>query len=175
MKYSLIHSETIHQGRIFDLRVDTVELPDGQSTRLDIIRHPGAVVVLPLDAHGNILFVRQYRHAAGVELLELPAGALEVGEEPQDCALREIREETGMAADELRKIGDFYLAPGYSTEHLHIYLASKLRPDPLPGDEDEFLSVESIPVGQAYTLAEQGEIKDAKTLASLMLAHAYLA
>jgi ADP-ribose pyrophosphatase len=119
-------------------------------------------------------FVRQYRHAVARELLELPAGTLEAGEDIEACARREIREEIGMSAGKLQKIGEFYPAPGYSTECLYIYLASDLHPDPLPGDDDEFIQVERIPADQVITLAEGGSILDAKTLAALLLARAYL-
>jgi ADP-ribose pyrophosphatase len=141
---------------------------------LDIIEHVGAVTILPVDANGRILFVRQYRHAAGKELLELPAGTLEVGELPENCALREIREETGFAAGKLTKLGEFFLAPGYSTEYMVVYLASELHYDPLPGDQDEFITLLPIPVDQAYELALNGELQDGKSLAALLLARPHI-
>jgi ADP-ribose pyrophosphatase len=118
--------------------------------------------------------VRQYRHATKQELLELPAGTLEPGEEPEACARREAREEIGMAARLIQKIGEFFLAPGYSNEYMRVYLAIDLTPDPLKGDDDEFITVERIPLEQAYNLAESGEIRDGKTLAALLLAKPYL-
>jgi ADP-ribose pyrophosphatase len=174
MAYELIQSTPIHQGRVFSLRQDEIRLPDGKTSRLDIVYHPGAVVLLPVDPEGRILFIRQYRHSAGEVLLELPAGTMENEEEVEACALREIREETGMMAGQIEKIGEFFLAPGYSTEFLYIYLARDLRPDPLPGDDDEFIQVEPLQVDQAYMLAETGQIRDAKTLATLLLARAHL-
>jgi ADP-ribose pyrophosphatase len=123
-----------------------------------------------VDADGNLLFVRQYRHAAGLDLLELPAGTLEVGEAPEACARREVREETGMAAGALEHLGQFYLAPGYSTENMHVYLATDLRPDPLQPDADEFLSVEKLSLEKALEMAHSGLLPDAKTLAALLLA-----
>jgi len=107
-------------------------------------------------------------------LLELPAGTLEKGEDPAECAAREIREETGFAADKIEKIGDFFLAPGYSTEFMHVYLAQELRLDPLEADADEFLSVEKLPFAGAIQMAERGEMPDAKSLAALLLAKAHL-
>jgi ADP-ribose pyrophosphatase len=170
MSFKLIHSETLLKGRAFLIRRDHLKTPDGGETKLDIIEHGRSVVIIPVDKDGNLLFVRQYRHAAGMDLLELPAGTLEKDEDPAVCAAREIREETGFAADKIEKIGDFYLAPGYSTEFMHVYLAQDLRHDPLEADADEFLSVESIPCTAAIQMAERGEIPDAKTLAALLLA-----
>ncbi len=175
MGYTIQQSHTVFHGKAFDVRQDTVELPDGRSARLDIVAHHSAVTLLPLDEKGQILFVRQYRHAAGETLLELPAGVMEENEAPEESARREVREETGMAAGDLRKLGEFFLAPGYSTELMHLYLAANLRPDPLQADADEFLSVERIPVEQAYILAQTGGIRDAKTLAALFLARSTLA
>ena len=172
--FELIKSETLMQGRAFKIRRDHLLTPDGRETKFEIIEHGGSVIIVPVDANGNLLFVRQYRHAAGVELLELPAGTLEPGEDPQVCAHREIREETGMAAGRLQKIGEFFLAPGYSTEYMHVYLAQDLVHDPLPGDQDEFLSVERYPLGQAYAMLQRGEIRDAKTIAALSIAQHFI-
>ncbi len=174
MKFTTIETETIYEGKVFDLRRDRVRMPNGRETSLDIIQHPPAVTLVPVDENGDILFVRQYRHAAGVELLELPAGVMEAGESPEVCAGREIREETGMAASNLQAIGEFHQVPGYSNEYMYIYLARDLKPDPLPGDEDEYISVERYSVERAYEMAAHGEIVDAKTLASLLLAMPYL-
>jgi ADP-ribose pyrophosphatase len=174
MDFKEIGSTPIYRGRVFDVRQDQVRLPSGNVVHLDIVVHPGAVVLVPVDAEGYLWFVRQYRHAVGKELLELPAGTLEAGEDIEACARREIREEIGMSAGKLQKIGEFYPAPGYSTECLYIFLASDLHPAPLPGDEDEFIQVERLPLDQAFTLAEGGSIPDAKTLAALLLAKPYL-
>jgi ADP-ribose pyrophosphatase len=174
MPFELLGSETLLKGRVFLIRRDHLKTPDGRDTTLDIIEHGGSVVIVPVDKDGNLLFVRQYRHAAGMDLLELPAGTLEKGEDPAVCAAREIREETGFAADKIEKIGDFYLAPGYSTEFMHVYLARELRHDPLEADADEFLSVETIPFAEAFQMAERGEMPDAKSLAALLLAKSHL-
>jgi len=173
--FKLLKSEILMQGRAFTIRRDTLMAPDNRETRFDIIEHIGSVVILPVDRDGNLLFVRQYRHAASVDLLELPAGTLDnAGEKPEDCAAREIREETGMAARKLTKIGEFYLAPGYSTEFMHVFLATDLYHDPLEADADEFLSVEAVPAAEAFRMAARSEIPDAKSLAALLLAKAYL-
>lgn len=174
MSFELLKSVTLMQGRTFRIRRDFLKTPDGRETHFEIVEHGGSVIIIPVDENGNILFVRQYRHAAGINLLELPAGTRD-GNEPFDaCAAREIREETGMAAGQLVQIGEFYLAPGYSTEFMGIFLATELTHNPLAPDADEILSVEKIPVKQAFELAERGEIPDAKSLAALLLARPHL-
>jgi ADP-ribose pyrophosphatase len=159
---------------VFDVRVDRVKLPDNREMNIDIISHAGAVTILPVDEKGNILFIRQYRHAAGEEILELPAGVIDKDEPQKACALRELREETGMAAKNITLLGEFYLAPGYSTEYMYVYFANDLSQAPLPQDEDEQIVVERIPVDEAYRMASHGEIRDAKTLAALLLAHSHI-
>jgi len=173
MSYETLHSETVYRGRAFNVRRDEIRLPDGKIARLDIVDHVGAVTLVPVDDQNRVWFVRQYRHPTGEMLLELPAGTVEPGEPPLECARREIREEIGMAAGRIELIGQYFLAPGYSTEFMNVFLATDLRPNPLPGDADEFLSVESIPLEQVLLMAEDGKIRDAKTLASLMLAKKY--
>ncbi|HEX5809361.1 MAG TPA: NUDIX hydrolase [Anaerolineales bacterium] len=175
MPFELINSETLLQGRTFKVRRDTLRAPDGRETKLEIVDHGGSVVVIPIDEENNILFVRQYRHAAKVDLLELPAGTRDEGEPYEECAAREVREETGMEAGKLQKLGEFYLAPGYSTEFMAVFLATDLKENPLEADEDEFLDVERIPVRKAIEMAQHGNIPDAKSLAALMLAHPFLA
>jgi len=174
MPFDLIHSERLFEGRAFAVRRDEVRLPNGHSTLLEIVDHIGSVIIIPLDEWRNLTFVRQYRHATGADLLELPAGTLDPGEEPVVAARRELREETGLDADSIREIGGFYLAPGYSTEFMHVYLATGLHPAPLERDEDEFLEVVQMPVSEALREAHASEIPDAKTLAALLLAGAYL-
>lgn len=170
MPFELIKSEPLFQGRAFRIRRDWLKTPDGRETKFDIVEHGGSVIVVPIDEQGNILFVRQYRHAAGTDLLELPAGTRDGGEPYEVCAAREMREETGMAAGKLEHIGDFYLAPGYSTEFMAVFLAANLSHDPLEADEDEFLQVEKIPMKKAIEMAERGDVPDAKSLAALFLA-----
>lgn len=174
MEFKTQKSETVYEGKVFDVRRELLLLPDGKTTWFDIVVHPGAVTLIPIDSQGRVLFVRQYRHAVGKVLLELPAGTLNLGEEPEACALREVREETGMSAGKLEKVGEFYLVPGYSTEYMHLYLASDLQVDPLPGDEDEFITVEAIPLDALPELIGQGVLQDAKSLAALSLAEPFL-
>ncbi len=174
MPFELIKSEPLLQGRAFKVRRDYLKTPDGRETKLEIVEHGGSVVILPIDEKNNLLFVRQYRHAVKGDLLELPAGTRN-GDEPfEACAAREIREETGMEAGKLQKIGEFYLAPGYSTELMGVFLATQLKSNPLQADEDEFLQVEKIPLRKAIEMAERGDMPDAKSLAALFLARPYL-
>ncbi|HVN55619.1 MAG TPA: NUDIX hydrolase [Anaerolineaceae bacterium] len=170
MSFEILHSDIVFTGRAFAVKRYQMRLEGGRTTNFDIVQHPGAVTLVPVDQEGNLLFVRQYRLGAGKELLELPAGTLEPGEDPQVCAAREIREETGMGAQELVKLGEFFMAPGYSTEHMFVYMASGLYESPLAGDEDEFIRVEAIPVREAFQMVEKGQIEDGKTLACLLMA-----
>jgi ADP-ribose pyrophosphatase len=162
------------EGRIFDVRTDLVRLPDEQTTRLDVVVHGGAVVIVPVDAEGTLWFVRQYRYPAGRELLEFPAGSVEEGEDLHAGAQRELQEEVSFSAGRLEKIGAFYLAPGYSTEFLHIFLAQDLSFAPLPGDVDEFVQAEKYTPAEAYAMALNGTLQDAKSLAALFLARPFL-
>ena len=174
MPFELIKSEELLKGRTFRIRRDTLKTPNGGETRLEIIEHGGSVVIVPIDDDGNVLFVRQYRHATGGDLLELPAGTRD-GEEPyEECAAREIREETGMEANQLQRVGDFYLAPGYSSEFMAVFLATGLKHNPLKADDDEFLQVEKFPVKNVTAMFERSEVPDAKSLAAWLLAKPYL-
>jgi len=173
-KYQIIQSSKEYRGRAFDVRRDEVRFPNGRTANLDIVEHVHAVTILPIDADGEVWLVRQYRHPAGIEILELPAGTLEPGEDPLACAYRELQEEIGMGAGSLKKIGSYFLAPGYSTEYMHVYLATDLFPSNLPQDEDEFLTVERLPITRVFEAVRSGGIQDAKTLASLYLAQPFL-
>ena len=167
---TLHHSEVVYRGRAFSIRVDEVEIKPGIVSRLDIVDHTNAVTILPLDSDGNLWFVRQYRHSAGTFLLELPAGTLKPDEDPAEAANRELQEEIGMRADRLEEISTFWLAPGYSTEQMHVYLATGLTASQLDQDEDESITVEKIPAAQAASLALDGTLQDAKSLAAVLVA-----
>jgi ADP-ribose pyrophosphatase len=169
MKFETIHSENLYQGRAVNLWRDKVRYPDGRIATIEVIRHPGAVTLLPLDDEGNIWFVRQYRHPTGQMLLELPAGTLEPDEAPEVTAAREIQEEIGMAAGTLEELQGLYLAPGYSTEYMHNFLATGLYPSKLEQDASEFIQVEKYPVKEVYAMLDRGEIIDGKTIALLSL------
>lgn len=172
--FQLLGSELILRGRAFRIRRDLLKTPDGRTTNYEIVEHTGSAVMLPIDADGNLLFVRQYRHAAGMDLLELPAGTRDGDEPYEDCAAREMREETGMAAGNLERLADFYLAPGYSTELMAVFLATDLKSSPLKADTDEFLQLERIPIPTALEMARGGKMPDAKTLAALFVGQARL-
>jgi len=174
MPFELIKSETLLQGRAFKVKRDTLKTPNGNETKLEIIEHGGSVVLVPVDEDGNLFLVHQYRHAAEQDLLELPAGTRNGAEPFEACAAREVREETGMEAGKLQKVGEFYLAPGYSTEFMAVFLATELRHNPLEADYDEFLQVEKIPLQKAIELFQSGKMLDAKSLAAWLLAMPYL-
>jgi ADP-ribose pyrophosphatase len=174
MKFELLKSEITYKGRAFSVRLEHLLTPDGKTVKYDIVQHIGSISIVPVDENGQLYFVRQYRHAAQQDLLELPAGTLEDGEPPAEAAAREIREEIGMAAQNIQEIGSFYLAPGYSTELMHVFLATGLTHDPLDPDADEYLSVEKMSVAKAFELAENGQLLDSKSLAALLIARKYL-
>jgi ADP-ribose pyrophosphatase len=139
MSAEVVHSETVYDGRAFSVRKEQVRLPGGQVSELDVVVHPGAVTLVPIDDEGSLWMVRQYRHSAGRILLELPAGTLEAGEAPEDCAMRECQEEIGMAPARLEPIRECIQAPGYSTEYNYFYQATGQRPTLLAGDSDRDL------------------------------------
>jgi ADP-ribose pyrophosphatase len=174
MDFTILNRKTIYEGRAFDVQKVLARLPDGRQHEYDLVRHSGAVTLVPVDQDGNMWFVRQFRVGALQELLELPAGLMEKDEPPEISAGRELREEIGMAAGELRELGHFYMAPGYSSEYMYIYLATGLHPSPLPQDEDEFLQVQAIPVKQVYEMVYANQVYDGKTLAALLLAEPFL-
>jgi ADP-ribose pyrophosphatase len=174
MEHKIKRREVKYTGKAFKVEKVTVTLPDGREGNYDLVAHIGSVTILPLDEEGCIHFVNQYRIGAERVLLELPAGTLNPGEEPLDCAKREIQEETGMGAREFILLGDMFLAPGYASEHMYLYLAKDLYPSKAEGDEDEFIEVERIPVKKAFEMAAANGINDSKTLATMLLARPYL-
>ena len=174
MTFEWLDQEEIYRGRAFAVEKVKVRLPDGRITYYDLVDHSGAVTLIPVDDQNRIWFVRQYRMGAKGALLELPAGTLEKNEDPALCAAREIREETGLAARNITKLGEFFLAPGYSSEHMHVYLMTDLYTAPLEHDDDEFLQTEAIPVKTVWEMIRKNQINDGKTLACLLMAMPYL-
>ncbi len=168
MQFTTLNSTTVFTGRVFTLRQDKVRLPDGNTTTLDILQHNGGIAIVPIDERGNVWFVRQYRQAAGQVLLEIPAGTLEPGETPEENVHRELQEEIGMDARQVTPIGACFLAPGYSSEYMRLFLARDLFPASLEGDADEFIEVVRIPFAQALQMIPQGAFQDAKTILGLL-------
>lgn len=170
---NIISSREVFRGRVFNIRADKVALPDGVTHTWEIVEHTGGVAMLPLDADGNVYLIRQYRHAAGDSILEVPAGTVEPAEEPSLTAARELREEIGMQADTLELLGRFFVAPGYSSELMHLYLATGLSHAPLPGDADEQIEVVPMQLEAVYAMLAAGEIRDSKTALALLLYRAH--
>ncbi|MBI4499230.1 MAG: NUDIX hydrolase [Chloroflexi bacterium] len=164
----VIVTRRIYEGRILNLRVDTAQFPDGRTTTREVVEHSPSVVLVPLDDHGNVLLVRQYRLAVGHTLLELPAGGLNGQETPEVAADRELREETGYAAAHLERLGGYFASPGYCSEYLHLFLATGLHEAPLDADHDESIDVVRAPLREAVSLIERGEVQDAKSVAGLL-------
>jgi ADP-ribose pyrophosphatase len=158
------------KARLFDVKEVNVTLPDGKKKSYEMVDITNAVTLLPIDDENNVYFVEQFRVGSGRSLLELPAGKIEDNEDPAETARREIREEIGMAAGELKLIGKFYMSPGYSTEYMYCYLATGLYPAPLTPDADEFIHVQKIPLAAVLEMIAKGEIEDSKTLAAFSLA-----
>jgi ADP-ribose pyrophosphatase len=174
MKFERLSQEEKYKGHAFQVEKVEIRLPDGNRRFFDLVKHSGAITLVPVDENGGIWFVRQYRVGSDSELLELPAGTLDNGEDPLECANREIREEIGMAAGCMTKLGEMYLAPGYSSEYMHIFLATGLFANPLSPDADEFLETVIIPKDRVFEMTALGEITDAKSLAALLLARPFL-
>ena len=162
-------------GRIFSVRVDTVELPSGRRTIREVAEHSDAVCMIPVDDDGNVLLVRQFRKPTESSLLEAPAGGVESGEVSEDTVLRELQEEVGYTASNLQHLASFWVAPGWATERMHAYLATGLTPSKLAADDDENIQVVRVPFANAVAMIHSGEIHDGKTIAALLLAQPLLA
>ena len=177
LRERLVSSEVLRQSRILEFRIDTIESADGHRSTRDIAGHPGGVCVVAIDPEDRVLLVRQWRHAAGRALLEIPAGTLDREpdgsiEEHGGAAARELEEETGSRAGTWRYLGAFYTAPGFTSELMHLYLATDLQAVHAGGlqpDEDERLELHPLPFDEAVAMIDRGEIPDAKTIAGLLL------
>lgn len=166
-----IHSHRIFSGKFIDLRIDEVLLPNGKTSTREIVEHPGAVAVVALNKQNEVLMVRQYRKAVEKELLEIPAGKLEIGESKETCAKRELMEETGFYPKDLRYITSFYTTPGFTDEKMHLFLARDLQKNPKEADEDEFIKIEVISFNEVVKKVYNGEISDGKTIIGILLAY----
>ena len=163
-------SRRLYEGKIVNLRVDTVRLPSGREGRREVVEHGPAVAMVPMRDKNTVLLVRQFRLPAESALLEIPAGGMDEGEDPQTAARRELAEEIGQVPDRLIPLYSCYLAPGYSTEIIHGFLALDLKDAPEEADEDEFVQIVPMALEDALAAIATGEIKDAKTIAGLTLA-----
>lgn len=174
MGHDVVSSSRVFEGKVFSIRTDEVRDDRGKIFRVDVVEHNGAVTLVPVTPEGTLLFVKQYRHPAGRNLLELPAGTLGPHEDPHACAVRECREEIGRLPERVQPLGAVFLAPGYSTELNHIFLVSDFTTAPLPRDEDELIQVIPLGADGIRECISKGELEDAKSLAALYLALPHL-
>jgi ADP-ribose pyrophosphatase len=163
-----LSSKVIFKGRALKMRVDTVLTADGRRSTREIVEHPDCIAVVALDAKDNVLLEKQYRQAIGKELLEIPAGGIDAGEEPEATVVREMREETGFRPQQVTKLTGFYSSPGFTNEYLHLYLATDLVPDPLSAEDTAGIEVVKVPLSQIPDLITSGKIQDAKSIAGLL-------
>lgn len=164
-----IASTSIYEGQVIKVKVDDVLLPNGNTSKREIVEHQGAVAVLPLTPDGKMVAVRQFRKPLEQSIVEIPAGKLERGENPLDCAMRELKEETGFKAGKYEHISSFYTSPGFANEILHLYLATDLTEGELQLDEDEFVELMYLTLEEAKQLHADGQICDAKTVLALFV------
>jgi ADP-ribose pyrophosphatase len=170
-----IRGHRVHTGKIITLDTDTVRFPDGSVGEMDMIRHPGASAIVPFvsDATSHdpqLMLIRQYRYAADQYLYEIPAGRLDPGEDPRDCAKRELREETGCTAQGIDFLFTMYTTPGFTDERIHLFMATGLERGETAHEPDEFMTIETVVLSQALRMIREGEIKDAKTALGILFA-----
>ena len=165
-----LSSKDIYKGKIISLKKDKVELENGATAEREVFMHPGAVAIVAVDTRKYVYLVKQYRYPIAEELIEIPAGKLDKGETPFECAKRELKEETGLTAKRYKNLGVIYPSPAYCDEKIHLFLALDLSEGEQKLDEDEFLSVKKLPLNVACEMAVNGDITDAKTVAGLLKA-----
>lgn len=170
MEEKTVASRTIYKGKVLDLKVDTVTLPNGKTTEREVVVHRGAVAVVAVNETGEIVLIKQFRYPTGKILWEIPAGKINAEEVPQDCAVRELAEETGFGAREWQHMATFYTTPGFSDELMYVYLARDLYTDKREMDDDEFIEIHPVPLENATEMIKSGEIADAKSIAGILLA-----
>ncbi len=159
-----INSKVIYNGRIIDLHLEEVELPDGKTSQREVVKHPGAVAILAITSENKIVLVRQYRKPLNREIIEIPAGKLEKGEDPEVCAHRELEEETGYRSKELTYLQSFYTSPGFADELIHIFYTDQLEQGEVQLDQDEFVERMEVTLEEAIELVKTQDIYDAKTV-----------
>ena len=157
-------SEKLYEGKIINLRIDTVELPDKKYSKREIVEHPGGVAIVGITDENEILLVKQYRKAVDRVLLELPAGKIEVNEEPKETAFKELKEETGYSTENLEYLLEFYTSPGFSTEKVYIFLAENMEKGEQELESGEYIEVESYKIDDLIKMIKKGEIIDSKTI-----------
>lgn len=162
-------SEKVFEGKVLSLRVETVELPDKKYSKREIVEHNPSVAVVAVDEENNILLVRQYRKPVEKVLYEIPAGSLEISENPREGAIRELKEETGYLANNVEYIQEFYSTPGFCTEKMYIFFAEDIQESNQELDEDEFIEIEKIPLEKALKMIDLGEIMDAKSIIGILM------
>lgn len=167
-----LESKVVYDGKLVKVRADKVHLPSGSEGIREVVQHPGAVAMVPITEDGQVVLIEQWRYAAGGPLLEIPAGTLEPGEEPAACAVRELAEEIGCRANRLELLTSFYVAPGYSSERIYLYLATDLEPAEAEADADEAIEEILMPLADAVAMVKEGRIEDAKTCIGILLAAA---
>jgi len=165
----LVSSRVIYSGKVLTLRVDEIVSASGKISLREVIEHNGAVAVVAINADSEVLLVKQHRHAAGRELLEIPAGGIDPGETPEQAVLREMQEETGFLPGTISRLGGFYSAPGFSNEYLHIFLAEQLLPARLFAEDTEEISLVRVPLAEITGVIVCGDIEDAKSIAALLM------
>jgi ADP-ribose pyrophosphatase len=175
MTASTVHRARAYTGRIFNVDLDTVRYPNGSEGTLEMVRHPGASAVVPFlsDPAGpdpQVLLLRQFRYAAEAYLYEIPAGRLDPGESPLDCAARELKEETGCSAENIQPLTTVYTTPGFIDEKIHLFMASGLTQGTTAHEADELIELVTLPISRVLSLIEQGEIVDGKTIVALLYA-----
>jgi ADP-ribose pyrophosphatase len=170
MEPAILSRKTLMQLRPFDVERVHFRLPDGRERDYDLVQHVAAVTILPVDDLGRVHLVRQYRIGAEKEMLELPAGVMDPGEEPEVTARRELREEIGKDCGQLIRLGGFFMAAGYSSEYMYVFLALNLVDSPLDHDDDEFLTTVVLPLSEVMEMAQDGRLEDGKSLSTLLLA-----
>lgn len=168
----VLASRRLYEGRVVNLRLDTVELPGGRKATREVVEHGDVVAVVPLLEGEDVLLVRQYRLPTGQTLLEVPAGGVDEGETAEEAARRELEEECGQRAGHLGRLSGFYVSPGYCSEYVHVFLATELEPTQARPDADEQISVARLPLAEALRLVRGGEIRDGKSMIGLMWAWA---
>ncbi|MBI50446.1 MAG: ADP-ribose pyrophosphatase [Chloroflexi bacterium] len=166
---NILQTEKPFSGKIINVRVDKISDENKKTIIREVVEHKPAVAIVPIDDEDNVIMVRQYRHPASLNLLEIPAGIIENDEEPDAAALRELQEEIGYTSTNIRLLGGFWSSPGFTDEYMYGYLARNLVESHLPADEDEEISVEKIPINKIQKLIKLGEIQDAKSIALLLM------